>query len=141
MSNVRALTAIGLTAIGLITTVACGGGGGGGGGTATAPPPPSVAVVEIFDNRFEPKRLSIDPGTTVRWIHRGNVNNHTTTEMALTWDSGMVFINAGDTYERTFTAADDGRTFEYSCVSHKACCEMQGSVRVGASAPAPSPGY
>ena len=39
------------------------------------------------------------------------------------------------------TAADDGRTFGYSCASHAVCCNMRGSVRVGNSAPPAPPGY
>ena len=136
MTSLRALTSLAL-----LITLACGGGGGNG-GTPTVPPAPSgVVVVEILDNRFEPKQLTVDAGTTVRWIHRGNASNHTTTEMETTWDSGLVFLSPGDTFEHTFSAADDGKTFEYSCVTHKACCLMQGSVRVGSSAPPPSPGY
>ena len=125
----------------LLTAVACGGGGGGAATPSAPPPPPGVATVEVFDNRFEPKSLLIQPGTTVRWIRRGDDATHTTTEMATTWNSGFAFQNAGDTFEHTFTAADEGKTFEYSCVTHRTCCSMQGSVRVGSSAPAPSPGY
>ena len=128
-----------LTSLALLTALAC---GGSSGGTPTSPPAPAgVQIVEILENRFEPKQLTVQPGTTVRWVLRGNADNHTTTEMETTWDSGFVFLNSGDTFEHTFSAADEGSTFEYSCVSHKACCEMQGSVRVGDSAPNPSPGY
>ena len=57
------------------------------------------------------------------------------------FDSGFVFTQSGSTYERVFTAADENRTFEYRCVSHQGCCQMQGSVRVGTGAPDPGPGY
>jgi plastocyanin len=95
----------------------------------------------VLDNRFDPQRVSIEPGTTVRWVNRGTTGDHTTTEMSMEWDSGFVFLGPGDTFEHTFTQDDDGMTFEYSCVTHKTCCAMQGSVRVGANAPPPAPGY
>ena len=55
------------------------------------------------------------------------------------WDSGTIFITAGDSYQRTFT--EDGQTFEYFCTAHQGCCEMQGSIRVGENAPNPLDGY
>ena len=133
-------------AVSLLTAVACGGGGGGGGGTTpSAPPPPpppaGASGVEIQDDRFVPKQLVIEPGTTVRWVLRGSTTTHTTTEMATTWNSGFIFLQPGDSFEHTFTEADAGKTFEYSCVTHKACCMMQGSIRVGDDAPLPTPGY
>jgi plastocyanin len=130
-------------AVAFLTSLACGGGGSGD-STPTVPPPPpapNVVVVDILDNRFDPKQIEVDPGTTVRWVNRGNETNHTTTAMSMEWSSGFVFLAVGDTFEHTFTQDDDGQTFEYSCLTHKDCCEMQGSVRVGASAPPPGPGY
>lgn len=109
------------------------GGGGGGGG--------NLVIVEVEDNAFSPKSVNIRPGDTVRWVLRGADPNHTTTAMAGTWDSGFVFSAEGDFFERTFPTEEDGQTFEYSCISHKACCAMQGSVRVGSSAPDPTDGY
>lgn len=107
------------------------------------PPPPSNDVVEINvdDNFFEPKRVTIEPGQTVRWILRGDETNHTATARDGEFDSGFTFTSEGATFEHTFDAADDGQTFEYRCNSHQACCEMQGSVRVGENAPDPDPGY
>lgn len=127
--------------------VACGGGGGGGGGSdgPTAPPPPppggSVVTVEVDEFSFEPRTVTIEPGQTVRWVFRGQDTTHTVTARDGAFDSGFVFQSQGDAFERTFGAADDGRTFEYSCVSHADCCDMKGSVRVGSDAPAPDPGY
>lgn len=45
--------------------------------------------------------------------------------------SGFVFSSTGDFFEHTFESDTDGQTFMYSCVTHKDCCEMQGSIRVG----------
>ena len=141
MPSLRPLPMMALVALaGLLVAPACGGGGGGS-TPPTTPPPPDVVEVEIFDNRFEPKSITVAPGTTVRWINRGAETNHTTMAMSGEWNSGFVFTGSGSTYEHTFTAADDGQTYEYSCETHKVCCMMQGSVRVGSSAPPPGPGY
>lgn len=135
------LTAI-AAALALLVVPACGGGGGGGSSTPTTPPPQAdVVVVEIFDNEFVPKSITVDPGITVRWVNMGEMTDHTTTAKEGEWDSGFVFGAPGDTFEHTFTASDDGTTFEYACVTHQACCSMQGSVRVGENAPPPAPGY
>lgn len=111
--------------------------GGNTGGTPTD----EIQIVEVLDDAFEPKSVTIQPGTTVRWVLRGDRSNHTTTEMNATWDSGFVFVEEGDFFEHTFDASTDGQTFMYSCVSHKDCCEMQGSVRVGENAPEPDTDY
>lgn len=125
--------------------LACGGGSDGGGGESpTAPPPPgggSVVTVEVRENVFDPRSVAIQPGQTVRWVFRGQDPTHTATARDGAFDSGFVFRNQGDTFERTFGAGADGQTFEYFCRSHRDCCDMKGSVRVGANAPAPDPGY
>lgn len=101
----------------------------------------SLKIVNVLDDRFDPKSLTIFPGDTVRWVLSGNRQNHTTTEMDGTWDSGFVFVAEGNFFERTFPASEDGRTFMYSCVTHQGCCEMQGSILVGANASPPDDGY
>ncbi len=120
--------------------VSCG--GGGGGGSPTAPPvPPGVVTVQITDNAFSPRSVTVEPGDTVRWVMQGAAAGHTVTDNTGAFDSGQVFNAAGDSFSRTFGAADAGRTFEYRCATHQACCQMQGSVRVGTNAPPPGPGY
>jgi plastocyanin len=130
-------------AIVVVAVVLPGCGGGGGGGTPTMPPPPGgeVMVVRVLDNRFDPQSITVEPGTTVRWIMRGTMPGHTVTDNGGAFDSGFVFVNDGDTFERTFPQSEEGQTFNYACQSHQACCNMQGSVRVGNSAPQPDPGY
>jgi plastocyanin len=118
---------------------ACGGGGGGGGGP-TAPGPVAQSVtVELHDHSFAPRSLTIQPGDTVVWVLRGNDRTHTVTALNGAFDSGQVFGQPGATFRRTFNEA--GRTFDYRCRSHADCCNMRGSVRVGDSAPPPTPGY
>lgn len=124
----------------------------GGGRTSTSPqppappppPPPPTAntfTVAVRDNTFEPRSITVRPGDTVRWVMQGSAPGHSVTDNGGLFDSGFVFIQNGSAYERVFTAAEENRTFEYRCVSHQGCCQMQGSVRVGDGAPSPGPGY
>ncbi len=86
--------------------------------------------VDVLDNSFQPKSITIQPGDTVRWTLRGSDPTHTTTAMAGNWDSGFAFNMAGAFFERTFPDSEDGMTFEYFCATHRDCCAMQGSVRM-----------
>jgi len=138
----RLLLATGLVSL---VTFACSGGGGGygGGNSPTAPPPPSNSlVVEIRDFEFVPKSITVNPGDTVTWRLTGSAGiGHTVTAGGGVFDSGASFNTAGATFSHTFTAADAGKTFQYYCIAHQVCCLMQGSVRVGDTAPPPPPGY
>jgi plastocyanin len=101
---------------------------------------PGGRVVEIgmqsdplgADVWFEPIGLAVSPGTTIRWVLKGNV--HTTTayhpkngghslripEGAVPWDSG-VLVNPGDRFEVTLTVEG---VYDYFCAPH----EMAGMV-------------
>jgi plastocyanin len=130
-----------LLALVLGSVVACGGGGGGG-GTPTSPTPnPTTVVVEVRDFEFVPKSIVVDPGDTVTWRLVGSDSTHSVTAVGGVFDSGFVFTGPGATFTRTFDASDLGRTYEYRCITHHASHMMQGSVRVGESAPPPDPGY
>jgi plastocyanin len=131
-------------AVATLGTLACSGGGGGSPTSAGNPPSsnPSQIVVEVQDDAFSPKSISVQPGDTVVWHLSGSATaGHTVTDNGGAFDSGHVFTSAGATFQHTFTSTDAGKTFEYHCQTHYACCMMQGSVRVGANAPSPSPGY
>lgn len=109
--------------------------GGGGGGSA------EVSVIQVRDNDFEPKRVRVEPGDTVRWELTGLSLNHTVTAMdESVFDSGFL-SSAGAFFEITFNESHRDQTFEYFCRTHRTCCEMQGSVQVGANAPDPGDGY
>ena len=111
-------------------------GGGGGHSTPTSPTPttsPQVVVVQVQDNQFSPKDISINPGDTVRWVRVGGASPHTVTADDGSFDSMAIFQKDGDTFQQTFGA--DGKTINYTCKAHYACCGMSGSVRVGSSAP------
>lgn len=134
-----------LTLTACAVLAACGGGGGGGGDTPTQPPPPpgdpGVVTVNLTEFDYSPRQVTVQPGQTVRWVHRGGDPTHTVTARDGGFDSGFAFDSAGNAFEHTFTAADNNQTFEYRCASHADCCDMKGSIRVGADAPAPDPGY
>ena len=115
---------------------ACSSGGDSTGGMMRTP---ATVEVQVQDNSYSPQSIQISPGDTVRWVLVGSATTHTVTAVSGAFDSGFVFLVPGDTFERTFNEVNT--TFEYSCVSHGACCAMQGSVRVGANAPPPRPGY
>ena len=115
--------------------------GGGGGSSPTAPPTASTVIISIVDSAFVPQSPVIAPGDTVRWRMDGMDPTHTSTAMDGTWDSGFVFNAQGNFFERTFTSAESGRTFQYFCVTHQASEAMQGSIRVGSNAPDPPAGY
>lgn len=128
-----------LTLAASLAASSCGGGGGNGGGASpTEPRPPQVHVVQVKDNSYEPKSLTIEPGDTVRWVFSGTDRTHTVTALNGAFDSGAIFTSSGAVYERRFNVLG---TWDYSCQAHKQCCLMQGSVRVGSSAPPPAPGY
>lgn len=96
-----------------------------------------VVTISVEDSFFDPKSVTIQPGTTVRWILRGNMADHTVTENNGAFDSGFRFRNAGDQFERTFSQSDDGKLFLYHCETHWISNEMQGSIRVGNAPDAP----
>jgi len=136
--KLASLVAITLAAALAVSSCGGGGGGGNGGGSPTEPRPAQVIVVQVKDNSYEPKSITIEPGDTVRWVVSGTDRTHTVTAVNGAFDSGAVFTASGATFERRF---DTAGTWDYSCKAHKQCCLMQGSVRVGSGAPPPSPGY
>ena len=113
----------------------------GGAGVVT----PKMVTVEILDFSFNPKSIQINSGDTVRWVLVGTNPAHTVTALNQTFDSGLVFLQPGDTFDVTFN--QNNLTFEYSCQSHTTCCtigqtaDMKGSVLVGSGAPTPMVGY
>jgi plastocyanin len=104
-------------------------------GNPVSPPPSSEhkTVVQIRDNVFSPKDLTISVGDTVEWVNVGN-NQHTTTsgsgcaENGL-WNSGTLSNN-----QKFMVIFDAGHvsqtgTIPYFCIPHCAL-NMTGSVTV-----------
>jgi plastocyanin len=86
---------------------------------------PNVAAeaksVKITDTAFDPKELTVTPGTTVRWTNNDN-HVHTVTSSKGDWDSGD--IQVGRDFSATFTKPG---TFEYYCKHHP---DMKGTIVV-----------
>jgi plastocyanin len=92
--------------------------------------PTTIVSVAMYDNRFEPQTISVQPGTTVRWTNAGT-HNHTVTAQNQSWDSGD--IAPGATYSATFQRPG---TYHFYCRHHDG---MQGSIVVGRGDSARSP--
>jgi plastocyanin len=94
-----------------------------------APPPPTTtAMIGAADNRFNPPTLTVQPGTTVRWLNSGS-HPHTVTDRGGKFDSGD--IAPGATYSITFQTPG---TYQYYCKHHKG---MEGTIVVGDPARTP----
>lgn len=116
------------------------------GPSGSAPPPPPAAAVpptprpavpvapsdvQLIDNDFSPRTITVNAGGSVRFINTG-IAPHTVTDRAGSFDSG--FLSRGDAYRRTFSTPG---TFEIFCVIHP---QMTGTVRVvDAAGNAPPP--
>ncbi len=90
--------------------------------------PSGTVVVRMTDQlTFEPAAIAIKVGTKVRWENASSMDHTTTDDPAKapdpkdaalpsgaeTWDSGV--LNAGKTFERTFTVPG---TYIYFCQPH-----------------------
>ena len=107
--TIRSLPLLFLVVLILVVGLAAPASGGGGG----------PRRVRIVDNRFRPNRITIDRGTAVRWVNRGN-RDHTTTGRA--WNSGA--LDPGDSFRRQFNRRG---TFAYRCTIH---ATMRGTIVV-----------
>jgi plastocyanin len=97
----------------------------GTGGTDIPGKLPDLATeatkARITDGTFEPKTLTITPGTTVRWTNDGK-KPHTVTSDKGDWGSNE--IPPGGEFTATFTKVG---TFEYHCKLHEG---MKGTIVV-----------
>lgn len=128
----------GITLLGLLS---CGGSSSPTQHNGAPPGGGNMTTVSIGDNFFNPQTITVNPGDTVNWVMTGVNMGHTVTDNGGAFDSGMVFTSAGASFQHTFSASDSGKTFNYICRTHAACCNMKGAVQVGSSAPPPGPGY
>jgi plastocyanin len=97
--------------------------------TAAAAPPAAngAASVEIADNSFTPKDISIPVGGTVTWTHKGQ-RKHTVTADDGSFKSDT--LEAGGTFEQHF---DKPGTYPYYCEFHGGAGGggMSGVIKVG----------
>ena len=91
-------------------------------------------TVRMEDNFFDPANITVEPGTTVTWVHSGN-NPHTTTSYDGLWDSGMIEGGSGGTFSFTF---EEPGTYDYFCIPHEEM-GMVGSVTVTGGTATASP--
>jgi plastocyanin len=80
------------------------------------------ARVSLFDNYFEPKRLTVRSGTTVYWTNYG-LHRHTVTSATGQFDSGE--LDHGATFSVTLTQPG---VYQYYCRIHPR--EMRATVVV-----------
>jgi plastocyanin len=113
-----------------VVAVGCGGGddnGGGGGSSKSTTPssgvsstkPQSVVMKNI---QFDPKKLTVPPGATVKWTNEDIASHDVTGSGFKSGASGG--LNTGDTYSHTFNRMG---TFKYRCTIHPG---MEGTVVV-----------
>jgi plastocyanin len=94
-------------------------------------------TVGMEDNFFDKADITVEPGTTVTWVQRGQYG-HTTTSYDGLWDSGLIEGGTEGTYSYTF---EEPGTYEYFCKPHEEV-GMVGTVTVSggsASASATAP--
>jgi plastocyanin len=82
-------------------------------------------TVRMEDNYFDQANITVEPGTTVTWVHNGQ-NPHTTTSYDGLWDSGLIPGGSGGTFSFTF---NEPGTYGYYCIPHEAM-GMVGTVTV-----------
>lgn len=89
------------------------------------------ATVEMENTAFVPKRLSVEPGTTVEWVNRDgyahDVQSAQFHDTAASWDHYSGDLEQGDTTTFTF---DSAGVYEYYCTIHGRST-MCGAVLVG----------
>lgn len=87
-------------------------------------PEDTVVEIELSGTSFTPDDVTIEPGTTVRWVNVSG--DHTVTPDGHTeWNSTVLDSN-GETFEHRF---DSVGTFDYFCIPHQSL-GMTGVVRV-----------
>lgn len=81
----------------------------------------TTAEVIISDYRYQPERLVVKAGTTVRWVNREKRTTHT---VRFTGPGGLESerLFPGDSWERRF---DQAGLYPYTCGPHP---EMKGVV-------------
>ncbi len=95
-------------------------------------PSPGAPSIMIRDGAFEPARINVRAGDTVRWTNDGT-KVHTVTADDGSFDSGN--LEPGKTFSHKF---DKEGTVNYHCKPHKD--QMKGSVVVGPAAGGSVPG-
>ena len=90
-------------------------------------PDANVVEVTLTNYEFTPADLTIEPGTTVRWVNQTNTFHTVTPDGHSEWASASL-SEMGETFTHTF---DTEGTFPYYCDPHRSL-GMTGSVTVEA---------
>jgi plastocyanin len=115
----RIPTLLAVLALAALPLFGCGGDDSEPAGAAAKPAPAAATEVQMVDNAFEPKDLTVEVGDTVTWTNGGELA-HTATSSE--FDSGG--IAAGETFEWT---AEKAGTVDYVCTFHPG---MEGTITV-----------
>lgn len=90
-----------------------------------------TATVEMRDTEFDPKRLSVAPGTAVEWVNRDGYAHDVASaqfhDTATSWDYESGELGQGETATYTF---EECGVYEYYCTIHGQT-QMCGAVLVG----------
>jgi plastocyanin len=112
-----------------VVGIGCGGGDDNGGGSSSKSTTPSSGVsstkpqsVVMKNIQFNPKKLTVPPGATVKWTNKDTTAHDVTASEFKSGSSGG--LTPGDTYSHTFNRIG---TFKYRCTVHPG---MQGTVVV-----------
>jgi plastocyanin len=81
--------------------------------SARVPSGDALVTVHVRDNTFRPARLSVRPGTTVRWVNEGRNRHNITPDSGDEFGSGN--LQPGQSYAFQFESAG---TFGYYCTLH-----------------------
>jgi plastocyanin len=123
-----------IVAVAVVNTSGCSGDDTGPSGVAPPPGSATTTVVQMRDNSFNPRDVTISRGDTIVWFNAGNANHTTTSGTALPgdglWNSGTDpadWMRPGTTFLRAFD--DTTGTFAYFCIPHVQV-NMRGTVTV-----------
>lgn len=72
-------------------------------------------TVGMEDRFFDEANITVEPGTTVTWVQRGQYG-HTTTSYDGLWDSGLIEGGTDGTSSYTF---EEPGTYKYFCGPHE----------------------
>jgi plastocyanin len=109
-----------IAGIALVATIASGYAGSAVAQAQTQDSAQAIRDVAVRDDFFNPARIQIRRGDSIRWTNRGEDQHTTTSDMGF-WNR---LLNPGDTFTLRFPRTG---TFPYHCNFHS---DMRGAVRV-----------
>lgn len=86
-----------------------------GSDSPTDPPESGLVEIELLDQSFSRSQVTVEPGTTVRWVNQGDIVHTVTPDGHSEWQRAT-FAEADDVFEHTF---EDEGEFPYFCEPHQ----------------------